>query len=180
MILGIADDLDAPSVFGDSIALGNGIHGVVCALGLNVGMNLADDGAHIELRKDHNSIDVGERSHDLGAFVGRHDRPPFAFESADGLIGIDSHDKLAAQRLRAAKVADMSDVQQIETAVGESNALASAAPFLRAAAQRFPAQDFVLCVQWGRVAGGDCSSACNNSSRETVAVPRFMTTMPAA
>jgi len=180
MMFGIADNLDASSIFRDRIALGNGIRSVVGPFGLNVGVNLADDGAHVEFRKDYNRIYVGQGGHNFRALFFRHDRTALALESPNGLIRIDGHDKFAAEGLCSAQVTHVPDVQQIKTAVSEGDALAGAPPFFGVAAERFAAQNFVLCVQWGRVAGGDCSSASNSSSCETVAVPRFMTTMPAA
>ena len=72
-------------------------------------------------------------------------------------------------------------VQQIETTVGENNLFPGAPPFVHLLAQFFPAERFVSqCVQWGLVMGGAWSKACNSSCRETVAVPRFITTIPPA
>ena len=47
MILGIADDGHAPAALDDGVALGNIISGVVGALGVNVGADFADQGAHV-------------------------------------------------------------------------------------------------------------------------------------
>src|SRR5262249_49658486 len=47
VFFGIADDLDPPSQLSNHIALGNAVEGVVRALGLNVGMNLADQWTHV-------------------------------------------------------------------------------------------------------------------------------------
>src|SRR6266568_634599 len=58
VIFRIADDLDTPAILRNRVALGNGVSGVVSALGLNVRTNLADDRTHVEFRKDHDCIHV--------------------------------------------------------------------------------------------------------------------------
>jgi len=78
------------------------------------------------------------------------------------------------------QIADVPHVEQVKVTVGKRDPLAGSPPLVSALAKFAPAQDFVFCAQWGRVAGGDCSMACNNSARETVAVPRFITTIPPA
>ena len=75
----------------------------------------------------------------------------------------------------------MAHMEQIETSVCKRNGLAVTAPFLDPMLQFVPVQDFVfLSVQWALVIGGDFSIACSSSCCETVAVPRFMTTIPPA
>jgi len=73
----------------------------------------------------------------------------------------------------------MADVQDIEASVGEDDFCPFCAPLLHTAFQVIAAQD-LLFAQCGLVSGGDFSIASNNSCLETVAVPRFMTTIPAA
>src|SRR5438132_14079705 len=75
-------------------------------------------------------------------------------------------------------------MQQIEAAIGQDKRFACGTPFGGTLPQLFAAEDFFsndfLPAQCGLVAGGDCSMACNNSCRDTVAVPRFITTIPPA
>ena len=75
----------------------------------------------------------------------------------------------------------MADVQEIESAIGENNALTLGSPLRDLDAQ-------FLALEYFGISGGQCvlvrgkpvSSACTSSSRVTVAVPRFITTMPPA
>ena len=79
------------------------------------------------------------------------------------------------------KISHMTDVEQIETSIGQRNGFTVPAPFLDAMPQFVPAVEFFgLSVQWDLVIGGECSIACSSSCCETVAVPRFMTTIPPA
>src|SRR5579859_4001024 len=110
----------------------------------------------------------------------RHDRTPFALQPAHRFVGVDCYHQLPPERLRSAQIAHMPHVQQIEVAVGQRDTLARTPPILDPAAEFLATQGFVVYVQCDRVAGGVCSMACSNSSRETVAVPRFITTRPPA
>jgi len=75
----------------------------------------------------------------------------------------------------------MAHMEQIETSVGQCDGLAVTAPLLDSMPQFIAAQYFVaMSVQWALVTGGECSIACSSSCCETVAVPRFMTTIPPA
>ena len=74
----------------------------------------------------------------------------------------------------------MPHVQQIEIAVGQRDTLARAPPLLHLPAEFVAVQNFVVLAQWDLVEGEVCAIACSNSSRDTVAVPRFVTTIPPA
>ena len=117
VVLGISHDSDVTTVFPNGVALRNVIGGVVATFGLDVGANLANDRADIELGKDHDGVDVFERGDDFGAFVLRHDRASGAFESAYGIIGVHGDDELTSEGLGPAQVADMTDMEQVEVAV---------------------------------------------------------------
>ena len=142
VIFGIADDLDAAAIFRNRIALGNGVRGVVRALGLNVGANLADDRAHIELGKDHDRIHVRERGDNFGAFFRGHDGTAFALQRAHRSSELIATTSLPAQSLRSAQIAHMPHMQQIEAAIGQRDAFAGAPPLFDALAQFFAAQNF--------------------------------------
>jgi len=76
------------------------------------------------------------------------------------------------------------DMQQIEAAIGQDKRFACGTPFGDALLQLFAVENFFrntsLFAQCGLVVGGDCSMARNSSCRDTVAVPRFITTIPPA
>ena len=159
MILGITDDGDTSAVFGDGIALGDIIGGVVSAFSLNLGANLADDGADIELGKDHDRVDIFQRGNDFGTFLFRHDGASCAFERAHGFVGVHGHDQLASERLGPAQVAYVANVEQVEVAVRQRDAFAGAPPFCDTlpeliAADDLVVSDFAMGGQWGRVVGG--------------------------
>src|SRR6266498_2949061 len=61
VVLGIANNDDASPARFDLVALGNILRAVVGSLGVEIGADLADEGADIFLREDHDRIDVGKR-----------------------------------------------------------------------------------------------------------------------
>ena len=88
---------------------------------------------------------------------------------------------MAAQLLGRVKVTDVTDMQEIEASIGERYFSFRAPPGVDLLAQLLSTENFSgWRVQWDLVAGGDFSSALSNSCRETVAVPRFITTIPPA
>ena len=179
-MLRVADDFYPASVLGNRIALGDGIRRVVGAFGLYVGANLGDDGSHIGFGENHHRVHVCERGNDLGAFRLGHNGPSLALELPHGLIRINCDHQPASESLGSAQISHVTYVQQIESAVSEDDRLAAVPPGLHVPAEFLPSHDFFACAQCGLVAGGAWSMACSNSSRETVAVPRFMTTTPPA
>ena len=62
----------------------------------------ADDRAHVGFRKNHHRINIGQRSQNFGAFLGRHQGAAFAFQGAHGRVRIDGHDQSSAQIALAA------------------------------------------------------------------------------
>src|SRR6185369_15779443 len=93
------------------------------------------------------------------------------------LIGIQRHDQLSAQLLRRVEISDVPDVQQIEATIREDDLLAIALPSLGAPTQLLARNDLVVVFAHQRSAR---SIASINSCAETVAVPRFITTIPPA
>jgi len=77
------------------------------------------------------------------------------------------------------KIAHVSDMQKIEAAVGKRNLLSILPPGIRTALQLFASKNFRV-LQWDLVWGGVSSIASASSCCETVAVPRFITTIPPA
>ena len=128
MILRIANDDDAASTSFDRVALGNAFRRVVRALGMKIGTDFANDGAHVLFWKDYDGVHVFEGRQNFRAFFRRHHRPPFALQHAYGCIGVHRDNQFAAERARVMQVADMADMQQIETPVGQRDALAGAPP----------------------------------------------------
>ncbi len=179
MIFGITDNFHPATILANHVSFGNAVGRVVSTFGVDVRTNLADDGAHIGLGKNHYRIHIGQSGEYLGAFLGRHQGTARSLQSPRRIVGIDGHDQTPAQRLRRMQVADMAHVHKIECAVCQDDPLAGATPFGNALLQFCTAQDFVS-AQWGLVTGTADSSTCSNSLCETVAVPRFITTIPPA
>ena len=128
MILGIAHDDDTASTGFDFVALGDTLRRVVRALGMKVRTDFANDGAHIFFGKDYDGVHIRQRRQNFRAFFGRHHGPPFTFQRSHRSIGVYRDNQLAAEFARGMQVADMTDVKQIETTVGQRDALTGAPP----------------------------------------------------
>src|SRR5207249_8232094 len=146
--------------------------------------NLANKAANISLRKDNHRVHVTQSSQQFGTFGIRHNRTPFALELADRVIRIHCHHKTAAELLGRPQIADVTNMQHIKSPVGESDRLSCLPPSRSDLAQLFTIEDLLcdrlFCTQWDLIAGGACCKAFNNSTRDTVAVPLFITTIPPA
>ncbi len=86
------------------------------------------------------AVHVLERGQNLRAFLGGHYGPPFTLQRTHRGIGVHRDNQLAAEFARGMKVADMADVKQIETPVGQRDALAGAPP-IGHALPKFAAQN---------------------------------------
>ena len=128
MILGIAHNDDAAPARLHFVALGDSLGGVVRTLGMKIRMDFANNGAHIFFWKDYNRIHIRERRQNFGPFFSRHHGPSFAFQRAHGSVGIYRDNQFAAEFPRRMQVANMADMQQIETTIGQGDTLASPPP----------------------------------------------------
>lgn len=79
MILGITYDDNTSSTGFDLSALGHGLDSVVCALGVEVRMDFADDGTNIFFREDEDRVNVGESGQNFSALLGWDHGTSFAF-----------------------------------------------------------------------------------------------------
>src|SRR5260370_11424831 len=176
VIFRIADNFHASAAFNDHGAFRDSFRSVIGALGVDIGTNLADQRTHIRLRKNHHRIHIAERCQYFGALCLGSVRTAFALQSPRGCIGVQANNDFCAacQFLGGAQITHMTYVQQIEATVGEHNAIAGCAPFRHLFLELLPAANFAVAhdsVFW---------MASSSSCRETVAVPRFITTMPPA
>lgn len=147
VIFRVADDLDPPSVFVNCVALRNRVSCIVGSLGLNLGANFPDNRAHIELGKNYDCVDWLKCSHNFRALLLGNDRAPFTFQRTHGLIGVDGDHEFTAQGLGRNQVTNVSDMEEIECAIREYDALSGAAPLLDLTPQFLAAEDFVVFVQ---------------------------------
>jgi len=128
VILRITHNDDSASTGFDLVALGDALRRVVGALGMKIGTDFTNDRAHVLFWKDYDGVHIRQRRQNFCAFFGRHHRPPFTFQPAHGCIGVHRHNQLAAELARGMQVADVADVKQIETPVGQRDAIAGAPP----------------------------------------------------
>jgi len=135
VILRITHNDDAASTGFDLVALGDALHRVVRALGMKIGTDFANDGAHVRFWKDYDDVHIGQRRQNFRAFFRWHHGPPFTLQRAHGLIGVHRDNQFAAKLPRRMQVAYMADVQHIETSVGQRHALAGAPPIRRTSLQ---------------------------------------------
>ena len=140
VILGITHYDNSPSTGFDLIALGDILGRVIGALGLEIGMDFANDGAHVPLREDYDGVHIRQRRQNLRAFSSGHYGTALAFQGAHGRIVIHRDNQFAAEFPSGVKVAYVSDVQYVETSVGQRNALAGAPP-IRDQALKFVARN---------------------------------------
>src|SRR5689334_13615070 len=80
VVLGIAYNFYSPAAGQCFVALGNGFGGVVGSLGVNIGMNFADQRAHVELGKDYDCVYIRESRQDFGAFTFWYQRTALALQ----------------------------------------------------------------------------------------------------
>src|SRR5207249_3601641 len=69
-------------------------------------------------------VDVAERRQELGALCGRHQRTPRALQARHRGVRVDADEEHVAEPPGGAKVAEVADVQEVETAVREDDASA--------------------------------------------------------
>ena len=125
MIFGVADDGYADAETSGDGALGNGVGGVVGAFRMDVGTQFFEQFFDVGFREDYYVIHGAEGGDEKGAGLFIENGTAGAFERADAGIGIDGDDENVAFGFCAGEVAGMADVERIEDAVGEDDALAA-------------------------------------------------------
>lgn len=143
MVLGIANDFDPAAAFAHNVALGNCGRSVVGALGVNVRPNFADQSSHIPFGKNDHRVHIGECGQNFRTLWGRDQGAAFTLERRHRFVGIDGYDQASAQLFRGMQIAYVTDVKQIESAIGQCDGFAGAAPFRNLLLQFFAAKDFV-------------------------------------
>lgn len=182
MIFCITHDCNAATVFAHQIALGHAFFRIVGTFSLNVGVNLVNESADIPLWEDDDCIDIGKSRENFGAFCSGHDGSTLAFERPYGVIGIYSDDQASTEILGGVQIANVAHVQDVKAAIRQGHSFACCAPLCNAAPQLIAVQNLRIGrrIQWFRIAGGAFIIAWSSSFRVTVAVPRFITTIPPA
>src|ERR1017187_2141303 len=143
VILGIPHNGNSASTGFDLVTLGDALRRVVGALGVKVGADFANEGAHILFWKNNNGVHIRQRSQNFRAFFRRHHGPPFTLQRAHGSIGVDRDNQFATEFPRGMQIAHMADMQHIETPVGQRDAIAVAPPLGHTLLQ-FVARNYLL------------------------------------
>ena len=147
MILRIAYDCHSAATGYYFIPLGDALSSVIRSLCVDVGANLADYRSHVQLGKNENCVHCFEGRQQFCALVFRHRRTSFALQLANTGIGVHGDDQLIAQRLRRAEIAHMPDVKDIETAIGQDDAVSCGSPFSNAPAEFVTRDNLVIRTQ---------------------------------
>jgi hypothetical protein len=69
-------------------------------------------------------VDGAQGAQHLHALGRGHQGPPGALEALDRGIAVDADEQDVTERARSLEIANVTDVQEIETAVGQDDALA--------------------------------------------------------
>ena len=125
MIFGIADDGYADAEAGGDGALGDGVGGVVGALGVNVGTQFFEQFFDVRFGENHDVVHDPEGGDEKGAGLFVENGAARAFQRASAGVGVDGDDEKVALLFCAGEVANMADVEGVEAAVGENDALAA-------------------------------------------------------
>lgn len=127
--------------------------------------------AYIVFLKDQDVIDSRERRYETRAILLAHQRTALALEAAHAGIAVDADNQQIAGRPGSFEITQMPDMQQVEAAIGQHDAFAGGARRLDDLRRALERNDLGLRAS---------QSASLSSRADTVAVPRFITTMPPA
>ncbi len=127
MVLGIADDGDAPAVAAHGLALGHGVDGVIGALAVDVRLQLEQQRRHGRFRKNDDVGDAAQGGDELGPILFGEERPVGPLQGRDRPIVVDGDDEAIGFARGRLEVADVAGVQQIEAAVREGDGAAGGA-----------------------------------------------------
>ena len=126
MIFGVADDGYANAEPRCDGALGNGVGGVIGAFGMNIGAKIFEKCFDVGFGEKDDEIHATKSRDQLGTGIFIEDGAAGAFQVANAGIGVDADDEDVAFAASAFEIANVSDVQSVETAVGEDYATAAA------------------------------------------------------
>lgn len=176
MVFRIAHNFHAAATGHHDVAFRNSFRSVISPLRVDIRPDQANQLAYIGLIKDEDRVHVLQRRQDLCALAFRDARTPVALESAHTGVRIHRDHNSSAELFCAAKVADMPDVQNVKATVGKGDCFAGRLPRAHTLAKLLQGNQLVLRAGQGQPS----ITARSNSSRVTVAVPRFITTIPPA
>jgi hypothetical protein len=125
MVFGVADDSDSNAEAGGRSAFRDGVGGVVGAFGVDVGAQFFEEFFDVGFGEDHDVVNVAESGYEKGAGLFVENGAAWAFEWTGAGIGIDGDDEEITFGFCSREIAGMTDVERVEDAVGEDDALAA-------------------------------------------------------
>ena len=125
MVFGIADDGYADAEAGGDGAFGDGVGGVVGAFRVDVGAQLLEKIFDVGFREYDDVVDGAKSGDEEGAGLFVEDGAAGAFECANAGVGIDGDDEEVAFGFGGGEIAGVADMERVEDAVGEHDALAA-------------------------------------------------------
>jgi hypothetical protein len=102
------------------------IAGPVAAFYKHIRKQTGDDFAWGEIIENHDRVDAFQSSENFGTFAFRQDWTPGAFQLADTGVAVEANNEHVPETASLLETADVTGVQQIETAVGEDDLAAVA------------------------------------------------------
>src|SRR5262245_16974381 len=180
VLLGIAGDRRHTTQPLHGGPLRHGVHAIVGALGMDIGLERLEQRVHARLVEQQHAIHATQRRHQTRPLRARLNRAPRALERMGGTIAVDRNDQSIPERAGAGEIANVADVEQIEDAVGEHDALAFGLPRLDRFDRVRARHHLFACpgVAHARTRfprGLAPRSACSRSRAPTATAPRWLT-----
>ena len=140
MVLWIAHNRDPAAIGPDDVSFWNVVYRVIGAFAVHVGADCLEQRPYGGLVENDHVVHPAQGSHQLGAVGRGQNRSSLPLEPPNRGIVVDRYDKEIGFLGGSLQIADVADVQEVETAVGESDgtargAIARAAPYERIAIQ---------------------------------------------
>src|ERR1035438_1036126 len=130
VILYITHDHHSASTSYHLVVLRDTLRRIVRSLGMKVRADFADNCAHVILGKNNNRIHIRQRRQNFCALFGGHNRAPDALQCTHRIVAVERNHQLTAEFAGGMKIAHMADMEQVETSIGQSDAITGAPPFL--------------------------------------------------
>ena len=143
----VGHDFHASAIILHGFGFGDLIEGVVAALEVDIGLEMGDEVAGGVIvagfccAEEHDHIDGGQRAKHGRAGVFVVDGAVFALEQAHGIICVQADDEAVTACAGIFEVADMAVMEDVETAIGETDAKAPRLPALSGFAGLVPAHN---------------------------------------
>jgi len=92
------------------------------------GRRASSSGATVGV-ENHDRIHGAQGGEQAGPLGGGQNGPAGTFQGAHRLIIVDGHDEAAAQSAGGPQIAEMADMKNVKTAIGQHDGFSQAAPF---------------------------------------------------